>query len=157
MGSLVSYSIIQTGIAITGTLNASSTDDRLCRPSFSSQLAVNSPQVASLALGHVAACLRLLAAVLDVPLRYPIDYRQGGSRVRISDLISPDLHEVERSFPLFLQRNVSLSDYRYAVHLLNLNVAVLCGACEVPIVHKRETLWNLKNLMDCKKLLFPIE
>ncbi|KAF7259546.1 hypothetical protein EG68_03363 [Paragonimus skrjabini miyazakii] len=48
-------------------------------------------------LGTITHLLRLLAAIFNQPLRYPLDMKEGVSRARVTDLLTPNLSEGDRS------------------------------------------------------------
>uniref|UniRef100_A0A1D1XP16 UV radiation resistance-associated gene protein n=1 Tax=Anthurium amnicola TaxID=1678845 RepID=A0A1D1XP16_9ARAE len=115
-------------------------------------------QRSATALGYVAHAVMLIAAFLDVPLRYPL--RFGGSRSYIvdhapsneftsSDLASNSLMAAipkPMEFPLFLEGQDSTRS-AYAIFLLNKDVEQLLNYIGAQSLGPRHVLPNLKELM----------
>ncbi|KAG8369647.1 hypothetical protein BUALT_Bualt14G0035400 [Buddleja alternifolia] len=114
----------------------------------------------STALGYVAHAVSLIAAYLQVPLRYPV--RLGGSRSYIRDyapsvehstldsMISTSSKPVE--FPLFIEGQDS-TRAAYAVFLLNKDLEQLLNFIGLKSLGPRQILANLKELL--RTLLSP--
>ncbi|MQM00227.1 hypothetical protein Taro_032965 [Colocasia esculenta] len=117
-------------------------------------------QRSATALGYVAHAVLLIAAYLDVPLRYPL--RFGGSRSYIhdyapsTDLTSSDLASGSISvmgmtpkpaeFPLFLEGQDS-TRATYAIFLLNKDIEQLLNYVGAQSLGPKHVLPNLKELM----------
>lgn len=120
----------------------------------------NDHESSATALGYVAHSLALLAACLDVPLRYPI--RLGASRSYIQDYapivesneaaannVGPNLGSVRRSFvefPLFTEGQDSTRS-AYAVFLLNKDLEQVLNYMGAESVGPRHTLPNLNKII----------
>lgn len=117
---------------------ASSKDQRLLLDSF------NSAAANAAALGHVAQLLSLLAHMLCLPLPYPVVPRGSNSSVQDPISILPD---GKRVFPLY-QRGAARYRFEYGVFLLNKDVEFLVGMCGGRVVDIRDSLGNLKLLLE---------
>ncbi|CAA7406128.1 unnamed protein product [Spirodela intermedia] len=115
-------------------------------------------QRSATALGYIAHAVLLIAAYLDVPLRYPL--RFGGSRSYVHDYApsieptSPSLAYNPTSsaapkpmeFPLFLEGQDS-TRAAYAVFLLNKDIEQLLNGIGEESLGPRHVLPNLRELM----------
>ncbi|KAK0556399.1 hypothetical protein OC846_001224 [Tilletia horrida] len=95
------------------------------------------------ALGLVAQLVSLLSAYLDTPIHYPL--ATAGSRSVVQDPIS--LMNGPRAFPLY-SKSVEAYRFEYAIFLLNKDIEQLVNEHHVPLIDLRQTLPNLKNLMN---------
>ncbi|KAJ3230972.1 hypothetical protein HDU81_004125 [Chytriomyces hyalinus] len=96
------------------------------------------------ALGWTAHLVTLLALYMEIPLRYPIN--PMSSRSMILDRLS--LHGPgNMEFPLFIKGQDKLR-FEYGVFLLNKNIEQLMAVAGVVVKNLRNTLPNLKALMD---------
>ncbi|KAK0526324.1 hypothetical protein OC834_004846 [Tilletia horrida] len=101
------------------------------------------PEVTAAALGMVAQLVTLLSAYLDTPVHYPL--ATAGSRSVVQDAIS--IMNGPRAFPLY-SKGVESYRFEYAVFLLNKDIEQLVNEHHVPLIDLRQTLPNLKNLMN---------
>jgi hypothetical protein len=101
----------------------------------------------SVSLGHIVHCLRLLADLLCIPLRYPLLYRSSKSYI-IEQLNDLDV----RKLPLF-KSNVSDEVFMYAIGLLNLNILQLRAHIDRNFKQydQFDLLINLKAIFDFYK------
>lgn len=106
----------------------------------------NDTEVA-VALGFVAHATQMIANFLNIPARYPIVHY--GSRSKVIDHITENLPDNERQFPLFARSKDKLQ-FRYAVYLLNKNIAQLRWYCGLPTTDLRAMLPNLAALINIK-------
>lgn len=113
----------------------------------SEDLELSNDTVVAVALGFVAHTTQMIANFLNVPTRYPIVHY--GSRSKIIDHITENLPDNERQFPLFARSKDKLQ-FRYAVYLLNKNIAQLRWYCGLPTTDLRATLPNLATLINIK-------
>ncbi|CAH8469102.1 unnamed protein product, partial [Dicrocoelium dendriticum] len=97
--------------------------------------------------GFVAYLLRVLSAVLNQPLRYPVDIRDGFSRAKIVDRLAPDLIEAERSFPLYLPRSSLLTSYKHALFLLSRDLTALRAICGFGTSNDDAVVHNFRTLL----------
>ncbi|CAA6669179.1 unnamed protein product [Spirodela intermedia] len=96
-------------------------------------------QRSATALGYIAHAVLLIAAYLDVPLRYPL--RFGGSRSYVHDYAPSPME-----FPLFLEGQDS-TRAAYAVFLLNKDIEQLLNGIGEESLGPRHVLPNLRELM----------
>ncbi|XP_066598188.1 UV radiation resistance-associated gene protein isoform X2 [Prorops nasuta] len=106
----------------------------------------NDTQIA-VALGYVAHTTQMIATFLNVPTRYPIIHY--GSRSKIVDHLVENISDSDRQFPLFARSKDKLH-FRYAVYLLNKNIAQIRWYCGLPTTDLRPTLSNLTGLINLK-------
>ncbi|KAJ3400567.1 hypothetical protein HDU80_006847 [Chytriomyces hyalinus] len=107
------------------------------------------------ALGWTAHLVTLLALYMEIPLRYPIN--PMSSRSMILDRLS--LHGPgNMEFPLFMKGQDKLR-FEYGVFLLNKNIEQLMAVAGVVVKNLRNTLPNLKALIDAmsKPAMLPSE
>ncbi|XP_006614438.1 UV radiation resistance-associated gene protein isoform X1 [Apis dorsata] len=113
----------------------------------SEDLELSNDTEVAVALGFVAHSTQMIANFLNIPTRYPIIHY--GSRSKIIDHITENLPDNERQFPLFARSKDKLQ-FRYAVYLLNKNIAQLRWYCGLPTTDLRATLSNLATLINIK-------
>ncbi|XP_050479899.1 UV radiation resistance-associated protein isoform X1 [Bombus huntii] len=113
----------------------------------SEDLELSNDTVVAVALGFVAHTTQMIANFLNIPTRYPIIHY--GSRSKVIDHITENLPDNERQFPLFARSKDKLQ-FRYAVYLLNKNIAQLRWYCGLPTTDLRATLPNLATLINIK-------
>ncbi|CAK9803922.1 UV radiation resistance-associated gene protein [Anthophora quadrimaculata] len=113
----------------------------------SEDLEVSNDTEVAVALGFVAHTTQMIANFLNIPTRYPIIHY--GSRSKVIDHITENLPDNERQFPLFARSKDKLQ-FRYAVYLLNKNVAQLRWYCGLPTTDLRTTLSNLATFINIK-------
>jgi hypothetical protein len=115
-------------------------------------------QKSSIALGYVAHAVPLIAAYLEVPLRYPL--RLGGSRSYICDHAPSSEHATSSDaasdpttssfkpieFPLFLEGQ-DTTRAAYAVFLLNKDLEQILNFMGVKSLGPRHILANLKEIL----------
>ena len=101
----------------------------------------------SVALGYTAHLTAMLSFFLGIPLRYPI--RHFGSLSRIVDHITVQIPDKEREFPLYFRNKEDVYS-KYAVYLLNKNIAQLRWYCGLSTTELRATLPNLHNLLTAR-------
>ncbi|KAA3670843.1 uncharacterized protein DEA37_0008696 [Paragonimus westermani] len=99
-------------------------------------------------LGMITHLLRLLAVIFNQPLRYPLDMKEGVSRAKVTDLLTPNLSEGDRRFPLYLLRTSALPAYKYAVALLNRDVSALRALLGLTTPTEEATVWNVRTLLQ---------
>nr|XP_033334277.1 UV radiation resistance-associated protein [Megalopta genalis] len=133
------YPIIQDGKGKFRIQNAHLPDSEDLELSDDTEVAV--------ALGFVAHATQMIANFLNIPTRYPIIHY--GSRSKIVDHITDHLPDNERQFPLFARSKDKLQ-FRYAVYLLNKNIAQLRWYCGLPTTDLRATLPNLITLINIR-------
>lgn len=104
---------------------------------------VDSDDLYSAALGHVARLVDMLQYYLFVVLPYPVT--AYGSRSVIADPISV-LPDAQRVFPLYTKGTVRFR-FDYAVFLLNKNIESLTESLGCKVIDIRHTLPNLKFLL----------
>ncbi|CAK9818679.1 UV radiation resistance-associated gene protein [Anthophora plagiata] len=113
----------------------------------SEDLELSNDTEVAVALGFVAHTTQMIANFLNIPTRYPIIHY--GSRSKVIDHITENLPDNERQFPLFARSKDKLQ-FRYAVYLLNKNVAQLRWYCGLPTTDLRTTLSNLATFINIK-------
>ncbi|XP_076236627.1 UV-resistance associated gene [Calliopsis andreniformis] len=113
----------------------------------SEDLELSNDTEVAVALGFVAHTTQMIANFLNIPTRYPIIHY--GSRSKVIDHITENLPDNERQFPLFARSKDELH-FRYAVYLLNKNIAQLRWYCGLPTTDLRATLPNLATLINIK-------
>ncbi|KOC67371.1 UV radiation resistance-associated gene protein [Habropoda laboriosa] len=113
----------------------------------SEDLELSNDTEVAVALGFVAHTTQMIANFLNIPTRYPIIHY--GSRSKVIDHITENLPDNERQFPLFARSKDKLQ-FRYAVYLLNKNVAQLRWYCGLPTMDLRATLSNLATFINIK-------
>ncbi|CAL7948415.1 unnamed protein product [Xylocopa violacea] len=113
----------------------------------SESLELSNDTEVAVALGFVAHTTQMIANFLNIPARYPIVHY--GSRSKVIDHITENLPDNERQFPLFARSKDKLQ-FRYAVYLLNKNIAQLRWYCGLPTTDLRATLPNLATLINIK-------
>lgn len=101
----------------------------------------------SVGLGSVAHVVHTLSCFLDVPLQFPLACRSSRSFVADHIIDRPSLRDGE--FPLFSKSKDKVA-YRYAVFLLNKNVAQLRCALGMPTSDLRMTLPHLHSFLRAK-------
>ncbi|KZC04061.1 PREDICTED: UV radiation resistance associated protein [Dufourea novaeangliae] len=111
----------------------------------SEDLELSNDTEVAVALGFVAHTTQMIANFLNIPTRYPIIHY--GSRSKVIDHIKENLPDNERQFPLFARSKDKLQ-FRYAVYLLNKNIAQLRWYCGLPTTDLRATLPNLATLIN---------
>ncbi|XP_059163649.1 UV radiation resistance-associated protein-like [Physella acuta] len=99
----------------------------------------------SVALGFTCHLTQMVSHFMDMPLRYPMVHR--GSRSTIIDHIHSKLTEKDREFPLY-GKGKEKFQYNYAVFLLNKNISQLRFYCGLGTNDLRQTLPNLKSLLE---------
>ena len=105
----------------------------------------------SVALGYTAHLVAMLTFFLGIPLRYPILH--FGSRSRIVDHITMQIPNKEREFPLYFRGREDVYS-KYAVYLLNKNIAQLRWYCGLSTPDLRATLPNLYSVLT-SRLIIP--
>ncbi|OAD54507.1 UV radiation resistance-associated protein [Eufriesea mexicana] len=113
----------------------------------SEDLELSNDTEVAVALGFVAHTTQMIANFLNIPTRYPIIHY--GSRSKVIDHITENLPDNERQFPLFARGKDKLQ-FRYAVYLLNKNIAQLRWYCGLATTDLRATLPNLATLINIK-------
>lgn len=119
-------------------------------------------EVSATALGYVAHVVSLVAAYLDVPLRYPLRLRASRSYIQdpappfdftaadLGPVVSPSAPQSGQKspveFPLFSEGQ-ELTRSAYAVFLLNKDLEQLLNGLGVEAVGPRHTLPNLSRLL----------
>ncbi|GAB1603351.1 UV radiation resistance-associated protein-like isoform X2 [Argonauta hians] len=98
-------------------------------------------------LGYTCHMIIMLSHILNLPLRYPMEYR--GSRSQIQDHIHTKLSERERNFPLYSKGKKDFY-FHYGVYLLNKNISQLRWYCGLGTADLRLTLPNLKSLLELR-------
>lgn len=91
-------------------------------------------------LGYVCHLVQLLSKYLDIPLRYPMQPMM--SRSTIQDVVA-----TSDRFPLYSKAQ-NIEQFRFAVALLNRNVEQLVLSQRLEPFGLRETLPNLRLLLD---------
>ncbi|KAH9512390.1 hypothetical protein Btru_039396 [Bulinus truncatus] len=99
----------------------------------------------SVALGFTCHLTQMVSHFMDMPLRYPMVHK--GSRSTIIDHVHSKLTEKDREFPLF-GKGKEKFQYNYAVFLLNKNISQLRFYCGLGTNDLRQTLPNLKSLLE---------
>ncbi|EDV29634.1 uncharacterized protein TRIADDRAFT_52233 [Trichoplax adhaerens] len=99
----------------------------------------------SVSLGYTCHMLIILSQLLDLPLRYQMIYY--GSKSTIADYINSQLQK-EKVFPLHCRKNKDSFSFKYAMYLLNMNIAQIRFYCHLATVDPRQSLANLKNLLE---------
>ncbi|KAF5405967.1 hypothetical protein PHET_00474 [Paragonimus heterotremus] len=99
-------------------------------------------------LGTITHLLRLLAAIFNQPLRYPLDMKEGVSRARVTDLLTPSLSDGDRRFPLYLLRTSALPAYKHALALVNRDVSALRALLGLTTQTEEATVWNMRTLLQ---------
>eukprot|EP01117_Protostelium_nocturnum_P011914 TRINITY_DN4353_c0_g1_i1.p1 TRINITY_DN4353_c0_g1~~TRINITY_DN4353_c0_g1_i1.p1 ORF type:complete len:594 (+),score=217.80 TRINITY_DN4353_c0_g1_i1:47-1828(+) len=100
-------------------------------------------EVVATALGSVAHVVFMASKYLSIPLRYPITPMCSRSVIR-DDIL---MHSSSPKFPLY-SRGVDRGRFEYAVYLLNKNVEQLMLAQNLEVTNLRNTLPNVKALMN---------
>lgn len=101
----------------------------------------------SVSLGYAAQLVYMMAKFLELPLRYPIC--PMGSRSSVFDVVTDKLTDREREFPLY-RKGKEKFQFHYGVFLLNKNIAQLRYHNEIGTPDLRNTLENLKTLLEDK-------
>ncbi|KAJ7377754.1 hypothetical protein OS493_026890 [Desmophyllum pertusum] len=101
----------------------------------------------SVALGYTCHLVSMIAQFLDLPLRYSMTSR--GSRSTIMDFAIEKVAEKDRQFPLYNKGKERIQFY-YGTFLLNKNIAQLRQFNGLGTPNLRNTLPNLKDLLDSK-------
>ncbi|XP_020604811.1 uncharacterized protein LOC110043673 [Orbicella faveolata] len=101
----------------------------------------------SVALGYTCHLVSMIAQFLDLPLRYPMNSR--GSRSTIMDFAIEKVAEKDRQFPLYNKGKERIQFY-YGTFLLNKNIAQLRQTNSLGTPNLRNTLPNLKDLLETK-------
>lgn len=101
----------------------------------------------SVALGYTCHLVCMIAQFLDLPLRYSMQSR--GSRSTIMDFAIEKVAEKERQFPLYNKGKEKIKFY-YGTFLLNKNIAQLRQFNGLGTPNLRNTLPNLKDLLETK-------
>ena len=114
----------------------------------SEDLELSNDTEVAVALGFVAHTTQMIASFLNIPTRYPLIHY--GSRSKVIDHITENLPDNDRQFPLFARSKVKLQ-FRYAVYLLNKNIAQLRWYCGLPTTDLRATLPNLATLISIRQ------
>lgn len=104
-------------------------------------------EMLSVALGNVCHLVHMIAKFLELPLRYPI--RGLGSRSSVVDFVTDKLTEKQREFPLY-SKGKEKFQFHYGVFLLNKNIAQLRYHNGLGTADLRNTLPNLKQLLEAK-------
>ncbi|XP_065356895.1 UV radiation resistance-associated gene protein [Calliphora vicina] len=102
------------------------------------------PMALSASLGYVAHLVEMISVVLNRPLRNPIIHE--GSRTRIMDVIKDIPSYTSREFPLYSRSSIPTKPVKYAVNLLNQNIAQLCFDITGIRCDMRATIDNLLNI-----------
>ncbi|KAM7353160.1 UV-resistance associated gene [Cochliomyia hominivorax] len=103
------------------------------------------PMALSASLGYVAHLVEMISVVLNRPLRNPIIHE--GSRTRIMDVIKDIPVYNSREFPLYSRSSIPTKPVKYAVNLLNQNIAQLCFDITGIRCDMRATIDNLLNII----------
>jgi hypothetical protein len=114
--------------------NAASLDDAENGPADAHSIAA--------ALGYTALLITQLAAYLNIPLPYPLEFR--GSSSTVTDSLSASTPTT--IYPLF-SRSVARFRFEYAVFLLNKNIEIIAAALGLKLLDPRHTLPNLKYIL----------
>ncbi|XP_033117850.1 UV radiation resistance-associated protein-like [Anneissia japonica] len=101
----------------------------------------------AVALGHTCHLLQMISHIQVVPSRYPMMHLS--SRSVIKDHITKVLADKDRDFPLYTKGKERFQ-FRYAVYLLNRNIAQLRYSLGLSTSDLRATLPNLKSLLEMK-------
>ncbi len=101
-------------------------------------------QALSVSLGWVAHALCTSAAVLDVPLRYPVVFR--GSQSVVLDPSKGERRE-QQEFPLYA-KGVDVARADYAIFLLNKDLAQVRWQCGLVTADLKCMLRNLHELLS---------
>ncbi|XP_071949970.1 UV radiation resistance-associated protein-like isoform X2 [Antedon mediterranea] len=101
----------------------------------------------AVALGHTCHLLHMISQIQMLPSRYPMVHLSSRSVIR--DHITKLLADKDRDFPLYTKGKERFQ-FRYAVYLLNRNVAQLRYALGLATSDLRATLPNLKSLLELK-------
>ena len=107
----------------------------------------------SIAIGHVAQAAHILAAILGVPLRYPIVYRSSKSFIieHVGMNSSSGGDREPRMLALFRQASTQEELFLYAVNLLNADLVqmrVLFDNASHRNIDHSDLLVNLKWIFD---------
>ncbi|XP_061399406.1 UV radiation resistance-associated gene protein, partial [Musca vetustissima] len=81
------------------------------------------PMAISASLGYVAHLVEMISVIINRPLRNPIIYE--GSRTRIKDIIKDIPSYTLREYPLYSRSSIPTKAMKYAINLLNQNIAQL--------------------------------
>lgn len=101
----------------------------------------------SVALGYVCHLVYMIGKLLELPLRYPMV--PAGSRSFAVDYTIEKVTDRDREFPLYTKGKEKIQFY-YGVFLLNKNIAQLRQFCGLATQNLRNTLPNLKDLLDTR-------
>jgi len=101
----------------------------------------------AVAVGSVSHLVYMMAKFLELPLRYPIN--PMGSRSSVVDYVTDKLTDKEREFPLY-SKGKEKFQFNYGVFLLNKNIAQLRYHNGLGTADLRNTLPNLKQLLEAK-------
>ncbi|XP_078381064.1 UV radiation resistance-associated gene protein-like [Oculina patagonica] len=102
----------------------------------------------SVALGYTCHLVSMIAIFLDLPLRYPMNSR--GSRSTVKDFAIEKVAEKDRQFPLYNNKGKERIQFYYGTFLLNKNIAQLRQFNGLGTPNLRNTLPNLKDLLETK-------
>ncbi|ESO98877.1 hypothetical protein LOTGIDRAFT_158830 [Lottia gigantea] len=101
----------------------------------------------AVSLGYTCHLTIMIAQILNLPLRYMMEFR--GSRSQIRDHIHIRLTEKDRDFPLF-SKGKEKFQFNYGVFLLNKNISQLRFYCGLGTSNLRLTLPNIKTLLELR-------
>ncbi|XP_068687348.1 UV radiation resistance-associated protein-like [Montipora foliosa] len=113
----------------------------------SDEFAAMDDETLSVALGYTCHLVSMIARYLELPLRYPVN--SSGSRSTVNDFTIEKVQEKDRKFPLF-SKGKEGTKFFYGTFLLNKNIAQIRQYNGLGTPNLRNTLPNLKDLLDSK-------
>ncbi|XP_073827593.1 UV-resistance associated gene [Musca autumnalis] len=104
------------------------------------------PMAISASLGYVAHLVEMISVIINRPLRNPIIYE--GSRTRIKDIIKDIPSYTLREYPLYSRSSIPTKAMKYAINLLNQNIAQLSYEITGKRCDIRCTIGNILHIFE---------
>uniref|UniRef100_A0A1I8M6S8 UV radiation resistance-associated gene protein n=1 Tax=Musca domestica TaxID=7370 RepID=A0A1I8M6S8_MUSDO len=104
------------------------------------------PMAISASLGYVAHLVEMISVIINRPLRNPIIYE--GSRTRIKDIIKDIPTYTLREYPLYSRSSIPTKAMKYAINLLNQNIAQLSYEITGKRCDIRCTIGNILHIFE---------
>ncbi|XP_054743196.1 UV radiation resistance-associated gene protein [Anastrepha obliqua] len=101
------------------------------------------PITLSVSLGYIAHLVQMIALIINRPLRNAIFHQ--GSRSRIIDIVK-EIPYTCSEFPLYSRSSIPSKSVKYAIFLLNQNIAQLCYDITGLRCDMRSTLENIHHI-----------
>ncbi|XP_013107039.2 UV radiation resistance-associated gene protein [Stomoxys calcitrans] len=104
------------------------------------------PMAISASLGYVGHIVQMISVIINCPLRYPIIHE--GSHTRIKDIVRDIPPYASREYPLYSRSSIPTKAVKYAISLLNLNIAQLNYNITGKSCDVRCTIANLLHIFN---------